>query len=162
MILNNKILMYTISFFLHCAYKMCVHVRHYYISFPLMQSRDSLYTWWSSVYMYSCDRSMCFTPCLAAFISSWVALASYKDSLFTRIRTYTADALQTTDYQIRTAWQIDQSSAKSWWTTCNWNNYAIATLSSWCSLRRKLDKVEARPFTIIWSFYYLIARTSFD
>lgn len=79
--------------------------------------------------MYRCDRFMCFTPCLAAFISFLVALASYKDSLFTRIRTYSADALHTTDYQIRTAWQIDQSSAKSWWTTCNWNNYAITTLS---------------------------------
>lgn len=72
---------------------------------------------------------LCFTPCLAAFISFLVALASYKDSLFTRIRTYSADVLHTTDYQIRTAWQIDQSSAKSWWTTCNWNNYAITTLS---------------------------------
>lgn len=107
MILNNKILIYTIFFFfffffLQCAYKMCVHVRHYYISFLLMQSRGSLYILNEALYIFIDAIGLCaFTPCLAAFISSWVALASYKDSLFTRIHAHTPQthyARQTTRF----------------------------------------------------------------
>lgn len=84
-----------------CVCILCV--RCYCIVFLSMQLRDSLYTRRSYVYMYRCNRFTYFTPCLAAFTSSWFALASHKDLLLIRIPTYTADAPHTTDYQIRTA-----------------------------------------------------------
>jgi len=101
---------------MHVCVRVCDATASLY-HFSVVQLRGLLYTRRSYVYKYRCDRFTYFTRCLAAFTSSWFALASHKDLLLIRIRTYTADAPHTTDYQIRTAWQIDQSSAESWWTT---------------------------------------------